>query len=618
MPYKDVNGNTSFSEGYGIAFIRFSTDPTVYPIGPVLVSPDAPRNTFSLSALIISCAFKNATETMLSHCKFIDSNGRVTIVPCSVYNGLDFFQIEIVTFDDTSAHINALTRKSYNSFPDQAIMQEAHIRLGHTHFENLHIMSKKKIMKDMPMLKKDMPIACRCCFRQNRNHIPRNPIDTSTPNHNTVFSIDFTFYSHLSLRGHNSAFTIMEKTFRYPYAFPCLSKRPPLSIVKFFVTALTNLGFTPAVFKMDEGGELAKSTEFCKGLSDMGIIIHSIGGDNKTSNGLVERFHRTLHQMNRTCLSTLDALITKPLPQGITIESFWDLTLPYMVQIKRVLYSRKLRDSPYFLTHRRRPSFRDYPVFGSPCEVVTPNKENARDKLNSASREGYFVGKGNSSGAYLVWYKDNPFKVIRAHHVHINEAKSFSIQDGLFQVRKSSDPRPSYTPMLKELSSPFDPEEVYSYELPVPLYDLSPLGLRIVDDEVYNIPKLESCLPDSIAFNVLPKHHRRNMHVVSINGIEPISAQSAIEIISGPRLTRTSKNTTVTIELSKRKTPTRTKVEQYKQQSEIFRPIISSHEAILNETPPVQKLAHEAFSGKYGKYYKAASQLASQIFLTYQ
>ena len=82
------------------------------------------------------------------------------------------------------------------------------------------------------------------------------------------------------------------------------------------------MGFHPAVFKMDEGGELCKSTEFCKELTDMGIIVHSTDEDNKTSNGLVERFHQTIHAMNRTALDTMRGLLPSPLPTGITIQQF--------------------------------------------------------------------------------------------------------------------------------------------------------------------------------------------------------------------------------------------------------------------------------------------------------
>ena len=132
----------------------------------------------------------------------------------------------------------------------------------------------------------------------------------------TRFSIDFMFYSHVSLRGHNSAFTIVDQDSRYPFAFPCCAKRPPTSIIIFFVNCLRNMGFKPTVLKMDEGGDLCKSTEFCKVMTELGLIINSTGGDHRTSNGLVERFYQTLHAMNRSSLATLRGRLPSPLHKG--------------------------------------------------------------------------------------------------------------------------------------------------------------------------------------------------------------------------------------------------------------------------------------------------------------
>ena len=82
------------------------------------------------------------------------------------------------------------------------------------------------------------------------------------------------------------------------------------------------MGFQPTVFKMDEGDELCKSTEFCKTLIESGLKVNSIGGNNKTNNGLVERFHQTILAMNRSTLDTLQQLLRSPLPQGICIQHF--------------------------------------------------------------------------------------------------------------------------------------------------------------------------------------------------------------------------------------------------------------------------------------------------------
>ena len=304
------------------------------------------------------------------------------------------------------AHLNILTKQSRRQLSTIERLQEAHLRLGHPSFDSLVYMSKKGLLNNLPPLTHEIPIVCKACFHHNRTRVPKKPPDHSRPPIMARISCDFTFYSTLSLRGHNSAFTLVDQATRYPFAFPCCAKRPPISIIKFFIGCIRNMGFNPVVFRMDEGGELCKSSEFCNSLVDLNVIVHSTGGDNKTSNGLVERFHRTLHHMNRATLATMKSFLPSPLPQAITLQSFWDLCLCYVVQLKRILVNKTVGDSPYFLVHKRRPSYGDYYAFGSPCKMVTPQS----DKLITTSRSGFFVGKGNNTGAFLVWCPSNPTK----------------------------------------------------------------------------------------------------------------------------------------------------------------------------------------------------------------
>ena len=288
---------------------------------------------------------------MLESCSFKDSNEETTKIPCYHNNGLDFIEVEIIKLNTESKGeptISQLTKLSRQSMSTIQKLQEAHIRLGHVHFDAVVKMSKKGMLENIPVIDKAIPMVCKACFQNNRKRLPRNPTDHSRPPFMTRFSIDYMFYSHASLRGHNSAFTIVDQGSRYPFAFPCCAKCPPIAIMRFFVGCMTNMGFKPTVFKMDEGGELCKSTEFCKALMEMNLIVHSTGGDNKTSNGLVERFHQTLHSMNRSSLDTLKSILPSPFPKGISIQNFWDLCLGYMVQIKRIVINSTLGNSPYF------------------------------------------------------------------------------------------------------------------------------------------------------------------------------------------------------------------------------------------------------------------------------
>ena len=103
--------------------------------------------------------------------------------------------------------------------------------------------------KEQLKIETSVPMICRTCFQNNRKRLPRNHRDTTRPPLMSRFSIDFMFYSHFSLRGHNSAFTIVDQTSRYPFAFPCCAKRPPISNMTFFIQCLRNMGFQPTVLK---------------------------------------------------------------------------------------------------------------------------------------------------------------------------------------------------------------------------------------------------------------------------------------------------------------------------------------------------------------------------------
>ena len=106
------------------------------------------------------------------------------------------------------------------------------------------------------------------------------------------------------------------------------------------------------------------------------------------------------------------------------------------------------------------------------------------------------------------------------------------------------------------------------------------------------------------------------MHVISINGIEPITADYAISLITGARRLRSEEVRTISLQLSKRKSRTRTKYEQYRAMFDTFRPIlasfnavISSHQAVLPSPPEKIRFEYQAYAGKYRKQYQSAAIL---------
>ena len=133
---------------------------------------------------------------------------------------------------------------------------------------------------------------------------------------------------------------------------------------------------------------------------------------------------------------------------------------------------------------------------------------------------------------------------------------------------------------------------------------------------MWNIPLLECCLKDTQSYEQIAPSHRRNMHIVSVNSIEPITAEYAISLIHGARRLRSEKVKSVTIQLCKKKSRTRSKYEQYRAMFDTFRPILAafqaslcSHQAVLPSPPEKVRFEYQAYAGRYKKHYEAAAIL---------
>ena len=137
-----------------------------------------------------------------------------------------------------------------------------------------------------------------------------------------------------------------------------------------------------------------------------------------------------------------------------------------------------------------------------------------------------------------------------------------------------------------------------------------------MNDDTWNIPMIEKCIQDTPAYKQIAPTHRKNMHIVSINGIEPITAEFAISLLSGIRRLRSEKNRTVTLQLCKRQSRTRSKYEQYRAMFDTFWSILASfqatlcsHQAVLPAPPEKVRFEYQAYAGKYKKQYQAAAIL---------
>ena len=114
--------------------------------------------------------------------------------------------------------------------------------------------------------------------------------------------MDFKFYNKVSIRGFTSVFTIIDSKTRKLWVFPGPDKPPPIHKLNYFLTTLTKQNIVSLEIRVDEGGELARSTEFCKTLLNNAFHLQTTGGHHYLLNGKIERPHQTIQKMFNAAL----------------------------------------------------------------------------------------------------------------------------------------------------------------------------------------------------------------------------------------------------------------------------------------------------------------------------
>ena len=136
--------------------------------------------------------------------------------------------------------------------------------------------------ENFPELEKPCPI----CHLTKATKIPRGPTtDVSKFSPKFMLQMDFAFFDIESISGFTLTFVYMCSATSYPFVFPSRSKRPPLDILKLFVTTFRNQYKKFSFIKVDKYGELARSSGFVMTCHNMNIIVQTTGQDESFLNG---------------------------------------------------------------------------------------------------------------------------------------------------------------------------------------------------------------------------------------------------------------------------------------------------------------------------------------------
>ena len=100
-----------------------------------------------------------------------------------------------------------------------------------------------------------------------------------------MLHINFSFFNVESIREFTSIFLGVCSDTSYPFGFPSRSKRPPLEIINFLVTALINQDKKVSFVVVDADGALTRSSSFMKTCHNMNIIVQTKREDSYSLNG---------------------------------------------------------------------------------------------------------------------------------------------------------------------------------------------------------------------------------------------------------------------------------------------------------------------------------------------
>ena len=138
---------------------------------------------------------------------------------------------------------------------------------------------------------------------------------------------------------------IIDRHTRYIWIYLTKTKSPPTTFVSTLLKKFNDPKIVSTV-TTDQGGELAKSSDFAKTIDDCGYILTPTGAYASAQNGLAEKPNKDLAQIMRSLLFS----------SGLGSE-FWSYALRHSVYLKnRWPHSSLQWKSPYEVLNKRNPT----------------------------------------------------------------------------------------------------------------------------------------------------------------------------------------------------------------------------------------------------------------------
>jgi hypothetical protein len=174
-----------------------------------------------------------------------------------------------------------------------------------------------------------------------------------------------------SREGYVAYLLIVDGHTRKVWVYPTKTKEPPIETVDLFLQRFGLRDGTQRYVRTDQGGELAKSADFCNLIAKHGYVVESTGPDASSQNGRGERPHRTLANMVRCML------------YGASLGAeFWADAVVYAAYLYNRTYHTATGKTPFEAWNGIRPDLSHIRTFGSSVMVKKPGHRPTKGDLH--------------------------------------------------------------------------------------------------------------------------------------------------------------------------------------------------------------------------------------------
>jgi hypothetical protein len=360
------------------------------------------------------------------------------------------------------------------------------------------------------------------------------------------------------------------------------------------------MGKKPVFIQVNEGGELARSRDFCFLVQELGLILQTTGGYASSLNGKSEVTHRLLKNMVQSMLYKVK--VTKMINGALHIIMLYGFFTVFTIvglpkhhtrhgiirkHCSKICLSLDQSFMPLNATVTRQAL--DSRTVTDLCQILT-----------DYDVDGYFMGGYANTTKVIVYWDPKTNTIKRAHHCFVDEFEtrvSPKQRHTLGALLLAEAPGGHYDPTppppdeiqfqissFDNQVSPFPAEEMHTFQVSIP-----PQGrcfhIQVGDDKDFHIPFLLDPVlySDSPWFTEIPPLARRNMWIVTIDEEEPIMSTSFIDCLH--HLQYPVEFRTATLILARRTYHTMTNYQEIRSNFNQMRPVIS-HLASFQERPP--------------------------------